>query len=65
MLREFSAKKAFVSQRVEALDREVDETKAEAVIFYTNLYGRWLQTWDMPNQKKSLASRGIVSCVFG
>ena len=64
MLREFSAKKAFVSQRVEALDREVNETKAEAVIFYTNLYDE-VATWDIPNQKKSLASRGIVSCVFG
>lgn len=64
MLREFSAKKAFVSQRVEALDREVDEAKAEAVIFYTNLYDE-VATWDMPNQKKSLLSRGIASCIFG
>ena len=64
MLREFSAKKAFVSQRVEALDREVDEAKAEAVIFYTNLYDE-VATWDMPNQKKSLSGRGIKSCIFG
>ncbi len=64
MLREFSAKKAFVSQRVEALDREVDEAKAEAVIFYTNLYDE-VATWDIPSQKKSLEKRGIASCVFG
>ncbi len=64
MLREFSAKKAFVSQRVEALDREVDEAKAEAVIFYTNLYDE-VATWDMPNQRKSLSGRGIKSCIFG
>lgn len=64
MLREFSAKKAFVSQRVEALDREVYEAKAEAVIFYTNLYDE-VATWDMPSQKKSLLSRGIKSCIFG
>lgn len=64
MLREFSAKKAFVSQRVEALDREVEETKPEAVIFYTNLYDE-VATWDMPNQRKSLAARGIKSCTFG
>ena len=64
MLREFSAKKAFVSQRVEALDREVDEARAEAVIFYTNLYDE-VATWDMPNQRKSLSSRGIASCIFG
>ena len=64
MLREFSAKKAFVSQRVEALDREVEETNAEAVIFYTNLYDE-VATWDIPNQKKSLEKRGIASCIFG
>ena len=64
MLREFSAKKAFVSQRVEALDREVDETKAEAVIFYTNLYDE-VATWDIPNQRKSLEKQGIASCIFG
>lgn len=64
MLREFSAKKAFVSQRVEALDREVDEAGAEGVIFYTNLYDE-VATWDMPKQRKSLSERGIRSCVFG
>ena len=37
MLREFSSKKAFVSQRVAALDRKVDAAGARAVIFYTNI----------------------------
>lgn len=64
MLREFSAKKAFVSQRVEALDRETQETGAQAVIFYTNQYDE-VATWDMPNQKKRLDGRGIAHCTFG
>ena len=49
---------------MEALDREVDEAKAKAVIFYTNLYDE-VATWDMPNQRKSLSGRGIASCIFG
>ncbi len=64
MLREFSAKKAFVSQRVEALDREVNAAGAEAVIFYTNQYDE-VATWDMPKQRKSLEARGIKHITFG
>ena len=63
MLREFSSKKAFVSQRVDALNRWVDKTKAEAVIFYTNLYEE-AASWDYPSQKKSLDSRGIPSASY-
>ena len=64
MMREFSAKKAFVSQRVEALDREVTEAGAEAVIFYTNQYDE-VATWDMPNQKKRLDGKDIAHLTFG
>lgn len=64
LFREFSAKKAFVSQRVEALDREVNAAGAEGVIFYTNQYDE-VATWDMPGQRKSLESRGIRHITFG
>ncbi len=63
MLREFSSKKAFVSQRVEALDRLVDAAGAEAVIFYSNIYEE-AASWDYPSQKKSLESRGIKTVAF-
>lgn len=62
--REFSAKKAFVSQRVEALDREVAAAGAQGVIFYTNQYDE-VATWDMPSQRKSLEARGIQHITFG
>lgn len=64
MLREFSAKKTFVSQRVEALDREVAAAHAQGVIFYTNVYDE-VATWDMPKQRKSLEARGIRHTTFG
>ena len=57
MLREFSGKKAFVSQRVEALNREVKETGADGVIFYTNQYEE-AASWDYPSQKESLEAAG-------
>ncbi|MBQ1311640.1 MAG: 2-hydroxyacyl-CoA dehydratase [Blautia sp.] len=63
MLREFSSKKAFVSQRVEALDRWVERTGAQAVIFYTNRYEE-AASWDYPSQKKSLEERGIRTVNF-
>lgn len=64
LFREFSAKKAFVSQRVEALDREVNAAGAKGVIFYTNQYDE-VATWDMPKQRKSLEARGIKHITFG
>lgn len=64
MLREFSAKKAFVSQRVEALDREVDAVGAKGVIFYTNVYDE-VATWDMPKQHKMLEAKGVLHTTFG
>lgn len=64
MLREFSSKKAFVSERVAALDREVETCAAQGVIFYTNKYDE-VATWDMPKQRKSLESRGIKHITFG
>jgi len=63
MLREFSSKKAFVSQRVAALDRQVNDAGAEAVVFYTNIYEE-AASWDYPSQKKSLESRGIPTVCF-
>lgn len=63
MLREFSSKKAFVSQRVEALDRQVDAAGAQAVIFYSNLYEE-AASWDYPSQKASLEARGIQTGAF-
>lgn len=63
MLREFSSKKAFTSQRVEALDREVDTAGAQGVIFYTNVYEE-ATSWDYPSQKKSLEGRGIPTACF-
>ena len=63
MLREFSSKKAFVSQRVAALNRWVERTGAQAVVFYTNRYEE-AASWDYPDQKKSLAGKGIPSIHF-
>lgn len=63
MLREFSSKKAFVSQRVDALNREVDAAGAKAVVFYTNKYEE-AASWDYPNQKQSLEGRGIATAGF-
>lgn len=62
--REFSAKKAFVTQRVEALDREVTAAGAEGVIFYTNKYDE-VATWDMPKQRKMLEAKGMKHTTFG
>ena len=58
MLRSFSSKKAFVSQRVEALDEAVKASGAEAVVFYTNIYEE-AASWDYPSQKASLDAQGI------
>ena len=63
MLREFSVKKATPKQRKEALDREVDASGAQAVIFYTNKYDE-VATWDMPKQIESLERRGIKHIRF-
>ena len=60
MLREFSSKKAFVSQRVAALDRAVADTAAEAVLFYTNIYDD-SGSWDYPSQRRSLEQQGVAS----
>ncbi len=58
MLREFSSKKAFVSQRVEALRREVRACGAEGVLFCTNQYEE-AASWDYPSQKQALKAEGI------
>ena len=63
MLRSYSSKKAVVSQRIEALDAEVAAAKADAVIFYTNIYED-SASWDYPGQKKSLDAKGIPNACF-
>ncbi len=63
MLRGYSNKKAFVTQRVEALDQEVAAAKADAVLFYTNIYED-SASWDYPSQKKSLDEQGIKNACF-
>ena len=63
MLRSYSSKKAVVSQRIEALDAEVAAAKADAVIFYTNIYED-SASWDYPGQKKSLDAQGIPNACF-
>ena len=63
MLREFSSKKAFVSQRVAALDREVSAADADAVLFYTNIYEE-AASWDYPSQKKALEAKGVKTACF-
>ncbi len=63
MLREFSSKKAFVSQRVAALNRQVQRSRAQMVIFYHHIYEE-AASWDYPEQKKSLEAQGIPSACF-
>ncbi|MBQ9826887.1 MAG: 2-hydroxyacyl-CoA dehydratase [Firmicutes bacterium] len=63
MLRGYSNKKAFVTQRVEALNQEVAAAKADAVLFYTNIYED-SASWDYPSQKKSLDEQGIPNACF-
>ncbi|MBR2522768.1 MAG: 2-hydroxyacyl-CoA dehydratase [Coriobacteriales bacterium] len=63
MLREFSSKKAFVSQRVDALNREVDKAKADSVLFYFHIYEE-AASWDYPSQRESLEGRGIATAHF-
>ena len=63
MLREFSSKKAFTSQRVAALNREVAATGADGVIFYMNEYEE-AASWDYPPQKKSLEAQGKKTLYF-
>ncbi|MBQ6670491.1 MAG: 2-hydroxyacyl-CoA dehydratase [Firmicutes bacterium] len=63
MLRSFSSKKAFVSQRVETLNNSVAAAKADAVVFYTNIYED-SASWDYPSQKKSLDEQGIRNICF-
>ena len=63
MLRGYSSKKAFVTQRVQALNEEVAAAKAEAVLFYTNIYED-SASWDYPSQKKSLDEQGIKNALF-
>ena len=63
MLRSYSSKKAFVTQRVQALNEEVASAKVDAVLFYTNIYED-SASWDYPSQKKSLDDQGIPNACF-
>jgi benzoyl-CoA reductase/2-hydroxyglutaryl-CoA dehydratase subunit BcrC/BadD/HgdB len=57
MLRMFSSKKAFVSQRVEALADAVEASGAEGVLFYLRIYED-SPSWDFPEQNKRLKAMG-------
>jgi benzoyl-CoA reductase/2-hydroxyglutaryl-CoA dehydratase subunit BcrC/BadD/HgdB len=63
MLREFSSKKAFVSQRVESLNRCVNAAGANGVVFFMNIFEE-AASWDYPEQKKSLEKRSIDTAAF-
>jgi benzoyl-CoA reductase/2-hydroxyglutaryl-CoA dehydratase subunit BcrC/BadD/HgdB len=63
MLRQFSSKKAFISQRVEALSNEVNSKGVEAVLFYTNVYDD-TASWEYPSQKQALDQLGIATTAF-
>lgn len=60
LLRSFSSKKAFVSQRVETLLAQKAESGADAVIFFTNIYEE-PASWDYPSQKQALDAQGTPS----
>ena len=60
LLRSFSSKKAFVSQRVETLLAQRAESAADAVLFFTNIYEE-PASWDYPSQKQALDEQGIPS----
>lgn len=63
MMRSASSKKSFVSQRVEILEKAVDNSGAEAVLFYFNQYEE-AASWDYPSQKKLFDTKGIPSAHF-
>lgn len=63
MLRTFSSKKAFVSQRVQALYDSVKKSGAKGVIFYNHIYEE-AASWDYPEQKKCLEGAGIPTAHF-
>ena len=58
MLRRPGPKRAFVSERVEAICRSARACGAEGVIAYTYLYDD-APSWDFPEQKKALKEMGI------
>lgn len=61
MLRSFSSKKAFVSQRVQALNKSAEACRADGVLFYLNIYEE-SGSWDYPSQKQTLEEKGILTC---
>ena len=63
MLRMFSSKKAFVSQRVESLVKAVEESEAEGVLFYFRIYED-SPSWDYPEQKAALRTIGKEEVCF-
>lgn len=58
MLRRCSCNRSLVAQRVAVLDEEVNEANAQGVIFFMNEHDE-AGSWDVPEQRKSLAARGI------
>ncbi|AOT69814.1 2-hydroxyacyl-CoA dehydratase subunit D [Geosporobacter ferrireducens] len=63
MLRIFSSKKAFVSQRVEALKEQMTKTKPDGVIFFMRQYDD-PGSWDYPEQAKMLKELNIPSILL-
>lgn len=60
MLRSTGTKRAFVSERTEAVCRNAGNCGAEAFIAYTHIYDD-APSWDFPEQKKALEKMGIRS----
>lgn len=52
MMRLYSSKKSFVSDRIEVMDAETENANADGVLFYTNIYEE-AASWDWPGQKKA------------
>ncbi|HHX24542.1 MAG TPA: 2-hydroxyacyl-CoA dehydratase [Thermoanaerobacterales bacterium] len=63
MLRMFSPKKAFVSQRVAALKEQIERTKPDGVIFFMRQYDD-PSSWDYPEQAKMLKELNIPSLLL-
>jgi benzoyl-CoA reductase/2-hydroxyglutaryl-CoA dehydratase subunit BcrC/BadD/HgdB len=63
MLREFSPKKALVSQRVNALRREAELCAAQGVAVCMNRFEE-AASWDFPEEKRALAAMGVAAREF-
>ena len=62
-LRTPTVEKSRVAQSVDILAGQVESTGAQGVIFYTNAYAE-VATFNMPEQRKMLESRGVKHTTF-